>query len=319
MQTSTTTSTAADGVVRHIIDWSPDEGTPVRAAIHISHGMAEHCARYARLAERLTAAGFAVSAADHRGHGRTSEDGPARGIFAEVNGWATAAEDLRDMVRRLREQRPNVPLFLMGHSMGSLLCQQILTDGGEVPKLLAGVVLSGTSGKPPFIAAVGRYLARFERWRLGPRGRSPLIHALTFQDFNNKFKPTRTECDWLSRDPAEVDKYVADPDCGFQCSVQLWIDVLDAIPQFTSDPAQARVRTDLPMLLFAGDRDPVGEDGKSVQSLADDLKRVGVSDLTCTLYPEARHETLNETNREQVETDLLAWLERVAVGGAASG
>ncbi len=310
MQTTTETSTASDGTARHLTDWTPDPGVHVRGAILIAHGMAEYGARYARLAETLTAAGLVVSAADHRGHGRTAEEGPERGIFAESDGWSVTADDLRDMVLRLREKVPDVPLILMGHSMGSLFCQQLLVDGGPAIDLLSGVVLSGTSGKPPFIAAVGRYLARFERWRLGPRGRSGLIHALTFQDFNNTFKPTRTECDWLSRDPAEVDQYAADPDCGFPCSVQMWLDLLDAIPQFTADEAQARIRTDLPIYIFAGDQDPVGEMGRSVQSLADDYRRHGIKDVTCTLYAGARHETLNETNRDEVTADLLAWLEQ---------
>ena len=311
MQTSTTTSLAPDGVARHIIHWTPDEGTPVRGAIHIAHGMAEHSARYARLAERLTAAGFAVSAADHRGHGRTSEDVPARGIFADNDGWKLATDDLRDMVRRLHAEHPNVPLFLMGHSMGSLLCQQLLTDGGDVVALLAGAILSGTNGKPPLIASVGRLVARFERWRLGKAGRSPIIHALTFQDFNNKFQPTRTDFDWLSRDEAEVDRYAADPDCGFRCSVQLWIDLLDAIPQFTADAAQARIPSTLPVLLFGGSKDPVGDMGRSVPSLADDYRRAGLTDVTCTIYDGARHETLNETNRSEVTEHLVEWLVRV--------
>ena len=314
MQTSTDTSTAADGTIRHIIDWAPEPDVRLRGAIVIAHGMAEHAARYHRLAETLTAAGFSVSAADHRGHGRTAEDGPQRGIFAEKQGWAATTADLRDMVKRLRDKLPNVPLILMGHSMGSLFCQQLLVDGGPTVDMLAGVVLSGTSGKPPFIATLGRYIARFERWRLGPRGRSAIIHALTFQDFNNKFKPVRTECDWLSRDPDEVDKYVADPDCGWQGSVQMWIDVLDAIPQITADAAQARIRKNLPVYIFAGDKDPVGEMGKSVRSLADDYRRHGITDVTCKLYAGARHETINETNRDEVTADLMAWLEQRVSG-----
>ena len=310
MQTLTSTSEAVDGTLRHVIDWTPDPDTPIRAALHIAHGMAEHAARYARLAESLTAAGIVVSAADHRGHGRTSEEGPARGLLADNDGWKIATDDLRDMVKRARMNHPKVPLFLMGHSMGSLLGQQLLVDGGEVPRLLSGAVLSGTNGKPPAIATVGRYVARFERWRLGRTGRSPIIHALTFQDFNSKFKNPRTDFDWLSRDEASVDRYIADPDCGYPCSVQLWIDVLDAIPQFTADAAQAKIRKDLPIYLFSGDRDPVGEMGKSVQSLADDLRKAGIQDVACRLYPDARHETLNETNRTEVVADLLDWLQR---------
>ena len=187
MKSETSTSTAADGTARHVYDWSPDDGTPVRAVVHIAHGMAEHAARYARLAERLTAAGIAISAADHRGHGQTAKELPARGIFSTENGWKIATDDLRDMLQRAAERHPEVPLFLMGHSMGSLLSQQLLTDGGPAVDRLAGAVLSGTNGKPPPIATVGRYVARFERWRLGPHGRSAIIDALTFQDFNNKF------------------------------------------------------------------------------------------------------------------------------------
>ncbi|HCH66754.1 MAG TPA: alpha/beta hydrolase [Deltaproteobacteria bacterium] len=309
MQTETSFFPAADGTPRHVIDWRPDPGTPIRAALHIAHGMAEYSARYARLAEALTAAGFAVSAADHRGHGRTTEEGPERGIFAESDGWRLATDDVRDMVRRLRAQYANVPLVVMGHSMGSLLVQQILTDNDEVARMLSGAVLSATSGKPPFIASVGRLVARFERWRLGPRGRSPIIHALTFQDFNKHFKPARTEFDWLSREASSVDAYVADPDCGYPCSVQLWIDVLDSVAHITSDAAQSNIRTDLPIYLFSGERDPVGDMSRSVRSLERDLQRVGVTNLTCTIYPEARHETLNETNREEVVRNLLEWLE----------
>ena len=314
MQTSTETSTASDGTVRHLIHWTPAPEVPVRGAMVIAHGMAEHAARYTRLAEQLTAVGIVVAAADHRGHGRTAEAAPERGIFAETDGWRKTADDLRDMVQRMRTAVPDVPLMLMGHSMGSLFCQQLLVDGGPVVELLDGVVLSGTSGKPPFIAAVGRYIARLERWRLGPRGLSPILHALTFQDFNSKFKPTRTDCDWLSRDPDEVDKYVDDPDCGWQSGVQMWIDLLDAIPQFTADAAQARIRKDLPIYIFAGDKDPVGEMGKSVQSLADDYRRHGIADVTCKLYAGARHETINEVNRDEVTADLLAWVEQRVSG-----
>ena len=210
-----------------MFDWSPDHGTPVRAVVHIAHGMAEHAARYARLAERLTAAGIAVSAADHRGHGQTAKELPARGIFSTENGWALATDDLRDMLQRAAERHPGVPLFLMGHSMGSLLSQQLLTDGGTAVERLAGAVLSGTNGKPPPIATVGRYVARFERWRLGPDGRSAIIDALTFQDFNNKFKPTRTDFDWLSRDtmvtstwPTPTAATSAADSCGSTCSMR---------------------------------------------------------------------------------------------------
>jgi alpha-beta hydrolase superfamily lysophospholipase len=302
MRASTTTLPAADGCQRFLYCWLPD-GEP-RAALHIAHGMAEHAARYARVAEALTGAGYAVYANDHRGHGRTASKEDL-GFFAEEDGWAVVVADLRDFVAHIRAQHPGIPVALMGHSMGSLMAQQYLYEHGDT---VDAAVLSGTNGKPPAIATLGRYIARFERMRLGRRGRSAVIDAMSFQDFNKKFKPNRTGFDWLSRDEVEVDKYVADPLCGFLCTIQLWIDLLDAIPVFTSDENQRRVRKDLPIYLFSGDRDPVGEMGKSVRSLADDYTAAGVTDVTCKLYEGARHETLNETCREEVTADLLAWL-----------
>lgn len=303
MQSSTEVSQSADGVDRFIYCWLPDG--EVRAAAHIAHGMAEHGARYARVAEALTAAGVAVYANDHRGHGKTHPD-EGRGYFADEDGWGKCVADLGDLVARAKEKHPDVPFILIGHSMGSMLVQDYL---GSSSDQVDAVVLSGTSGKPPAIATVGRYIARLERWRLGPHGRSGIIDAMSFQDFNKNFKPNRTGFDWLSRDQAEVDTYVADPDSGFICSVQLWIDLLDNVPRFTSDDHQQGLRKDLPMYIFAGDKDPVGEMGKSVESLAADYRKAGLTEVTCTLYPDARHETLNETNRDEVTADLIAWIE----------
>ena len=306
MQSSTATSRASDGLERFIYEWLPDPATAVRGVVHICHGMAEHAARYARLAEALTECGLAVYAHDHRGHGRTHPHEADRGFFADEGGWALCLSDVDDMVARARERHPEVPLVLMGHSMGSLFVQDYL---GSHSTAVDAAVLSGTSGKPPAIATLGRFVARFERMRLGKEGTSGIIDAMSFQDFNKKFKPNRTGFDWLSRDEAEVDAYVADPACGYLCSVQLWIALLDAVKRFTSDDHQREIRNDLPVYLFAGDKDPVGENGRSVRALAADFEKAGLTDVTCKLYEDARHETLNEINRDEVTADLVAWLE----------
>lgn len=307
MKTSEHTSPAADACPRHVIVWLPDDRDPV-GVVHIAHGMAEHSARYARLAQALTAAGWAVQAADHRGHGKTAARHGQKGLFAKEDGWKLALGDLGDMLRRARKHWPNGPVVLLGHSMGSLMSQQLIADH---PRLADACVLSGSQGKPPPIAALGRIIARIERLRLGPTGTSKLIDMMTFQDFNKKFAPNRTGFDWLSRDDAEVDAYVDDPDCGFMCSIQLWIDLLDALPALSSDESRARTRKDLPLYIFSGDKDPVGDMGRSVTSLAEDYRRAGLTDVTLKLYPDARHETLNETNREEVTADLVGWLERL--------
>lgn len=276
--------------------------------MHIAHGMAEHGARYERVAEALTEKGIAVYANDHRGHGRTIDGKWVQGHFADEGGWALAVQDLRDHIDRERQLHPGLPTILMGHSMGSLLTQQFMYEHAEV---IDAAVLSGTNGRPPFIAKIGRLLARFERWRQGAHGQSSIIEAMTFKDFNKKFKPNRTEFDWLSRDEDEVDLYIADPLSGFMCTNQLWIDLLDATAVFTRSENQARVPKSLPVYLFAGGRDPVGDDGASVRGLAEDYASAGLTDVTLKIYEDARHETLNETNRDEVTADLLTWVDAV--------
>jgi alpha-beta hydrolase superfamily lysophospholipase len=184
--------------------------------------------------------------------------------------------------------------------------QQFIAERGAD---LAGAVLSGTSGPPPPILPFGRLLARFERWRLGPRGHSAILRKMLFDDFNKPFKPARTQFDWLSRDPAEVDKYIADPLCGFPFTTQLAIDLLDALGPIAGASMIARVPKDLPIFVFSGSRDPVGQ---NLQGLIDAYRAAGLRKVTVRLYPDGRHEMLNETNRDEVVKDLIAWLKTIA-------
>ena len=212
-----------DGRMIYVYSWLPDD-TPPRAVIHIAHGLAEHAGRYARLAEALTGAGYAVYANDHRGHGRTAHTDEDLGYFAGSDGWMRVVRDLDQMIATERDMHPGLPCILMGHSMGSFLTQTIMYACGDS---IDAAVLSGSNGKPGGLAALGRLIARAERLRLGKHGHSKLIANMSFGAFNKAFKPNRTDFDWLSRDPAEVDKYVADPLCGFEATVQLWIDLFD--------------------------------------------------------------------------------------------
>lgn len=309
MRSDTFPFKADDGKSLHVYRHLPDEaaGAP-RAVVHISHGMAEHAGRYARLAEALTGAGFVVYANDHRGHGRTVDSPDDLGFFASSGGFLRLVRDLEELMAHEGRQHPGLPLLLLGHSMGSYFCQELALRG-VVP--LRALALSGTSGKPSPLAQAGRVLARVERRRLGERGRSPLLTRLSFGDFNRKFAPNRTDFDWLSRDPAEVDKYVADPLCGFPVTTALWVDVLDGTAAIADPARQARLPRDLPIYLFAGARDPVGEDGRSVTRLAEAYRAAGLRRVTLRLYPEARHEVLNERNRDEVVRELLAWLDEV--------
>jgi alpha-beta hydrolase superfamily lysophospholipase len=189
--------------------------------------------------------------------------------------------------------------------MGSFMVQQLMY---EVPEWLSAVVLSASNGKPSPIASAGRLIARAERRRLGARGKSPLIHALGFEAFNKAFKPNRTAHDWISRDAAEVDKYAADPLCGFQCTTSTWIEVLDALAEMSRPSNQAKIRKDLPVYIVAGSEDPVSEKTKGLDQLLRAYSRAGLTDVTHRFYAGARHEVFNETNRDEVMADLLSWL-----------
>ncbi|MFM6847730.1 MAG: lysophospholipase [Terrabacter sp.] len=306
MQSSTFTLTTSDGTEVFVNRWLPDG--PARAVVQIAHGLAEHSSRYARFAQRLTDHGYAVYGSDHRGHGQTSgESSGKRGFFSEKDGWKTVVDDLHAVTDRAREEQPGLPVFLLGHSMGSFISRGYAAQYGSE---LAGLVLSGTAGGAGALGKVGVFLASTQARLRGHAHTSGLMNMLTFGQYNSAFKPVRTQFDWLSRDPEEVDKYINDPDCGFVFSAGGFADLLRGLETVNSDRAASRIPKGLPVHLVSGDKDPVGgKDGKGVRTVADQLRRVGVQDVTVTLWPDARHEILNETNRDQVETEIVEWLD----------
>lgn len=293
---------ASDGKKLFVRRFLP-EGT-AKAVVHISHGMAEHSERYARVASALNGAGYAVYVNDHRGHGKTATTPEELGFFD--GGVERVLQDLVELFGFEKKEHPGVPLVLFGHSMGSFFAQALMQTHGDQ---LQAVVLSGTAGKPNLLAALGRTIARAERLRLGVRGKSGLIRALAFDAFNKPFNPKPTRFEWLSRDRAEVDTYAADPFCGFDCAIELWVGVLDLLRDNALPERQARVPKKLPVYVFSGAQDPAGENAKGPQQLVGALKSAGLSDVTSKFYEGARHETLNETNRDEVTADLLKWID----------
>jgi alpha-beta hydrolase superfamily lysophospholipase len=306
MQSTSFTVTADDGHDLFVYRWSPDTPATPKAVVQIAHGMAEHAARYERFAGALTAAGYAVYAQDHRGHGRTAGDLEEAGYFADHDGWGTAIEDLRTVTERINTDHGGLPVFLFGHSMGSILARGYAMRYGHE---LTGLILSGAGGDPGMLGKVGKVIATVEARVRGRRARSTMLDTMTFGQFNSPFKPNRTKFDWLSRDEAEVDAYIADPWCGFVFTTAGFADLLGGLA-LANDPANvALVPKDLPIYLFSGAKDPVGDNTKGVTQVADQFRAAGVSDVTTRFYADARHETLNETNREQVFADVVAWLD----------
>ncbi|KGN37522.1 alpha/beta hydrolase [Knoellia subterranea] len=303
MESSTVAISAADGTPLHTYRWLPDG--PPRGIVQIAHGMAEHAARYERFAHALTGAGYAVYANDHRGHGQTASSAD-HGYFADRDGFATVVADMGSVSEFAQAEHPGVPLVLFGHSMGSFLSRAYAAQHGA---RLAGLVLSGTAGDPGPLAAVGKRVAGLQARVRGRHHPSGLMDKLTFGQFNGAFKPNRTAFDWLSRDEDEVDKYIADPLCGNVFTSAFFVDLLGGLQQINSAGAFAAVPRDLPILVMSGELDPVGEDTKGPIGVADKFRKAGVSDVTTTIYPQARHEILNETNRDEVTADVLGWLE----------
>lgn len=302
--TLTLPSPAGDTVL-HGYEWLP--AGDVQAVVVISHGMAEHAARYARFAAALNAAGFAAYGFDHRGHGHTGQRNNSLGHMGDTDSWNRAVSDLAAVCRLAKERHPGKPLLLFAHSMGSFMGQQFLYEHGG---MLAGAVLCGSTGKPPPIAALGRIVTRLERLRLGRRGISNLVQSLSFDAFNKRFEPKRTDFDWLSRDPVEVDKYIADPFCGFPISVQSWIDLLDGLQAIARPENQARIPKALPVFVIAGKHDPVSGGGAALKQLLQAYAAAGMTRVESRFYDEARHELLNETNRDAVTADVIGFFRR---------
>ena len=297
------------GVSLFVYEWSPhvsDHASP-KGIVLISHGMAEHAARYARLAERLCAAGYVVYASDHRGHGRSIGKPEDLGYFGDGSGFDGVIADQEKLRLRALADHPGLPVFVVAHSMGSFVMRRYLIDHGHE---VAGAVLSGTAGGQLGLVKVGRNIAKLERLRLGKRGKSKLLHQLSFGDYNRKFKPIRTESDWLSRDPAEVDKYVADPLCGWVLSTQGWIEVMSSIIAMQDIDSIRRMPKDLPLYVFSGSDDPVGRNTAGVRDTLNLFTSAGLTNVTHKFYAGGRHEMFNETNRDEVERDVVAFLDR---------
>ena len=296
-------------------------GSP-KAILHIVHGMAEHSLRYSRLAKRLGEEEIEVWAADQRGHGETAcnkQNDPGRGGLlghsADGDGFARVCADIDILNRAIMKDRPGVPVFQLGHSWGSFITQSYIENyegrpGRDDSVTLAGCILSGTRGPDGIKVAAGaptmKALALFK----GERNASKLARAMADGPYSKAFKPMRTTADWLSRDDKEVDAYVADPLCGQLCSVGFYRDMASALKRIHRPADLAKIRKTLPIYIISGSADPVGDMGESPTALAHAYRLLEIRDMETVLYPDARHEPLNETNRDEVTESLLSWLLR---------
>ena len=283
--------------------WLPDG--EAKSAVLIVHGMAEHGGRYARLAQALTDAGHAVYAPDLPGHGRTVRAPDELGHVADRGSWVTLLSAINAVRELIQHERHDPPIYILGHSMGSLLLQDYVVEHGHN---LAGAIFSATTGDLGGLRAIAVTLVKAEALWYGRAHRSAVAGALTFKNFNRRYKPARTEFEWLSRDAAEVDKYVADPACGFSCSCALWIDLFTAGAGWTDPERLARIPKNLPVLMIAGSDDPATRGEAGPRALEQNYQQAGLRDVIVRIWPGARHELYNETCRDEVTAETLAWL-----------
>jgi alpha-beta hydrolase superfamily lysophospholipase len=294
MPSSTFSYTSADGTKIAAYRWDP--AGPPKAAVQLTHGMGEHALRYDHVARALNDAGFVVYAQDHRGHG-ASADPEALGDLGQ-DSWAGLVDDIGLLSGFIRAENPGLPLILLGHSLGSFAVQQYLFDRSDGAD---GVVLTGT-------AAIDLL-----------EGALDLDQPIDLSAFNAPFAPARTDFDWLTRDEAIVDAYVADPWCGFG------IDAASGKAMFIgarrgADPAQvAAIRPGLPLYIAVGEADPVNGGLALLTPLAERYQAAGLTDVTVRTYPDARHEILNETNRDEIIAELITWIDRVVNSAAKPG
>jgi len=280
------TFTGRDGTVISAYRWEPS-GAP-RGVVQLTHGMGEHLLRYDHLATTLVAAGFLVHGQDHRGHGATAGSEEALGVLG-ADGWNSLVDDIDVLVERTHDRMPDVPVVLLGHSMGSFAAQQYVLDHSD---RIAALALSGTAAIDLLEPALD------------------LDAPIDLSGFNAPFAH-RTGYEWLSRDDAQVDAYVADPYCGFGLDVEGGKAMFTRARDVADPDRLAGIRKDLPIHIMVGDQDPVNGQLALVNAFVERLEAAGLTDVTLRVWGDARHEIFNETNRDEVEADLLAWLDRV--------
>ncbi len=287
----------------HALKCVPD--SKPRAVVQIAHGIAEHIDRYRPFMEFLADNGFVVAGNDHLGHGKSIRVPEEQGFFAEKDGWWRVVDDIDKLHDIMSNEYPELPYVLFGHSMGSFLTRTYLI---KHPDKYDGVILSGTGHQSPALVLGGNAAASVMAKLNGAMGDGAKLDSLAFGTYLNKIENPRTKFDWLSRDTEQVDKYIADPLCGFVGKIGLYRDMMQGIKFITDKKNIAQMSKEKPVYFMSGDGDPVGDYGKGVERAYKAFCDAGLHDVFMRLYPGGRHEMLNETNKEQVYQDILSWL-----------
>lgn len=284
----------------NVMIWKP-EGAP-EAVMQIVHGMAEHIDRYDEMAKYLASEGILVVGADIASHGKSREESGTKGYFGEENGWTALVEDIRSIYRAVKKEYPSIPYVLFGHSMGSFLARTYASRCGED---MDGFIFCGTAGKNSAIP-IAKLIAKSEIKKHGSKAPSERLNDISFGTYNKAFRPNRTDFDWLSKNTENVDRYVADDECGYVFTAAAFRDLFDGLTEINAREWPSRV-PNKPILVIAGENDPVGSMGKGPKRVAAALSETG-HDVIFKLYDDMRHEICNETGKEAVWKDIEAFI-----------
>lgn len=286
--------------------WYDETKEEYKGVIQLVHGMEEHIGRYDEFASFLASNGFIVVGHDHLGHGKTSKTDDELGFFAYKDGWFSLAEDIHILQNKIKKEYPNLPYIIMGHSMGSLLTRTYLTLYNDN---LNGAIITGTSGQKAGLLT-GSIIAKLIVIFKGKKYKSKLLASLVTGSFNRQFKPNKTSVDWTTSDEKIIQEHIKDtnPNCKFTASSYL---ELFKGSMYLNKKGNIEKTPNIPILIFSGDKDPVGENGKGVKRVYKMLKETGKEDVTLKLFPNGRHEMLNEVNKEEVFQFVLRWIEGI--------
>lgn len=283
------------------------EDVEPKAIVQISHGMQEYVGRYEDLAYFLADHGYVVCGNDHLGHGKTAKTKEHLGFMGEKEGFRFVTEDLHTMTAMAKEKYPDLPVFMLGHSMGSFYCRYYAELYGDE---LEGLIISGTGGPNP-LGGIGLMLTKFLMKIKGPKKTSHFIENLAFGAYTKRIPDAKTGKEWVTRDPELFEKYVNDPGCAFDFTLAGFKDLMTILGLVNRKEWAATLPKDLPVFIFSGSEDPVGDYGKGVKAVYDMMVEAGLKDVTLKMYEGCRHEVHNELkeDRDMLYSDLLGWLE----------
>ncbi len=292
----------------YAVRFTPDEGKEVRGVVQIVHGMCERIERYAAFAEYLTDKGFVVTGDDHLGHGKTAELNGEFGYFCKRDPATVVVRDVHRLKKKTESDYPNVPYIILGHSMGSFIFRNYLIRYGS--GITAAIIL-GTGMQPRAVLKTAKAVAAIQTVFGCAHKKGKLIDKIAFGNYNARIATPKTRADWQTSDEKEVEKFLADPLCGFTFTVNGFATLFELIDRLYDTEALSKIPKELPVLMAAGDADPVGDYGAGVQRAYESLRSVGMTNIQLKMYNGVRHELLNEVNRQEVMDDIYAWIENV--------